>query len=378
MCDTFGVINNKYALFAKNSDRSPNEPQVIQFIRRHKNKNKKLKTTYIEIEEVEEVYSILISRPSWLWGCEMGVNEYGLCIGNEAIFTKGKYNKTGLTGMDLVRLALERCKTSKEAKDLIIELIKKYNQGGNCGYDHNFYYDNSFLIMDRNNIYVLETSKDKFNYEKKDMWSISNLVTLDNSNIKEDKLYRYFSGSKIRNKLVKDKLNKDIDVLDAFNILRLHNSNNYIKKGSVKSVCMHAGGIVGDHTTSSMVIKVDKNIDIYFTGTSLPCKSVFKQFRFNDKVLYPVMLDNNPKYWYEQEFIKRKIDSKKISSNYYQKREEYEQRIINTNISLKEQLKLERELNNILLSSQDKIKKGIYYRKYFKKKNKLLKENYYA
>lgn len=378
MCDTFGVINNKYALFAKNSDRSPNEPQVIQFIRRHKNKNKKLKTTYIEIDEVEEVYSILISRPSWLWGCEMGVNEYGLCIGNEAIFTKGKYNKTGLTGMDLVRLALERCKTSKEAKDLIIELIKKYNQGGNCGYDHNFYYDNSFLIMDRNNIYVLETSKDKFNYKKKDMWSISNLVTLDNSNIKEDKLYRYFSGSNIRNKLVKDKLNKDIDVLDAFNILRLHNSNNYIKKGSVKSVCMHAGGIVGDHTTSSMVIKVDKNIDIYFTGTSLPCKSVFKQFRFNDKVLYPVMLDNNPKYWYEQEFIKRKIDSKKISSNYYQKREEYEQRIINTDMSLKEQLKLERELNNILLSSQDKIKKGIYYRKYFKKKNKLLKENYYA
>ena len=91
MCDTFGLITKSNKIFAKNSDRSPNEPQVIQFIKKHKNKNKEVKLTYITIDEVKEVNSILISRPSWMWGAEMGVNEYGLCIGNEAIFTKGKY-----------------------------------------------------------------------------------------------------------------------------------------------------------------------------------------------------------------------------------------------------------------------------------------------
>ncbi len=39
----------------------------------------------------------------------MGVNEKGMVIGNEALFTKVKQEKApGLIGMDLLRLALER------------------------------------------------------------------------------------------------------------------------------------------------------------------------------------------------------------------------------------------------------------------------------
>ena len=194
MCNTFGVIGSN-KIFGKNSDRRPNEIQILEFIPKHKTKEKTIKTNYTEIPQVESVYSVLLSRPVWLWGAEMGVNEHGLVIGNEAIFTKGKYNKTGLTGMDLVRLAPERCKNTHEAVSLIKELIKNYGMGGNCGYDHNFYYDNSFLIMDRKNIIVLECSNNKFSIKETKMTNISNCLSINNKEIKEDKLYKYFPKS---------------------------------------------------------------------------------------------------------------------------------------------------------------------------------------
>lgn len=53
----------------------------------------------------------------------MGVNEYGVVIGNEAVFTKLISKEESLIGMDYVRLALERSKNAKEAVEVIINLI---------------------------------------------------------------------------------------------------------------------------------------------------------------------------------------------------------------------------------------------------------------
>jgi secernin len=91
--------------FAKNSDRQPNEPHIlIQNPIRHYSPGAKLKCTYIDIEQVEETFAVLLLKPSWIWGCEMGCNEFGLNIGNEAVFTREKYGDPCLTGMDMIRL----------------------------------------------------------------------------------------------------------------------------------------------------------------------------------------------------------------------------------------------------------------------------------
>ena len=62
--------------------------------------------TYIEIEQASHTYAVILSKPAWMWGAEMGANEHGVCIGNEAIYTKmasDEDKEEKLLGMDLVR-----------------------------------------------------------------------------------------------------------------------------------------------------------------------------------------------------------------------------------------------------------------------------------
>lgn len=98
-----------------------------------------------------------------MWGAEMGANHYGICIGNEAVWTKMMsldYDlKERLLGMDLVRLGLERSKTALEGLNIITGLLEKYGQGGLCSDSiKDFTYHNSFLIVDKNEAWVLETA----------------------------------------------------------------------------------------------------------------------------------------------------------------------------------------------------------------------------
>jgi len=86
MCDTLVALpnstSNKTLLFAKNSDRDPNEAQFpVIFEGGNHSSNEKVKCTYIEIPQAARTYKILLSKPFWMWGGEMGANEYGVVIG---------------------------------------------------------------------------------------------------------------------------------------------------------------------------------------------------------------------------------------------------------------------------------------------------------
>ncbi|KAF1495206.1 Secernin-1, partial [Megadyptes antipodes antipodes] len=156
-CSKDGLV-----VFGKNSARPRDEVQeVVYFAAAAHDPGSKVECTYIEIEQVPKTHAIVLSRPSWLWGAEMGANEHGVCVANEAVVTREPASESeALLGMDLVRLGLERGATAKEALDVIVALLEEHGQGGNYYEDgsscHTF--QSAFLIVDRNEAWILETS----------------------------------------------------------------------------------------------------------------------------------------------------------------------------------------------------------------------------
>jgi dipeptidase len=163
MCDTLVATPTATAsgalLFGKNSDRERNEAQGLEMIpaRRHA-AGARVRLTYIEIDQAPATHALLLSRPFWMWGAEMGANEHGVVIGNEAMHSLvPAQRRRALTGMDLVRLGLERAASAAEAVSVITQLLERHGQGGDCGHLGRFYYHNGFVIADPAEAYVLET-----------------------------------------------------------------------------------------------------------------------------------------------------------------------------------------------------------------------------
>ena len=304
MCDTCGIgpelTGSGISIFGKNSDREADETQLVVSVPSKTYPAKEdLQCTYIAIPQAGSTFAMVLSKPFWMWGAEMGVNEKGVVIGNEALFTKIKPEKTpGLIGMDLLRLALERSANAGEAAQMIIELLKTYGQVGPCGYrDKKFSYMNSFIIMDRQGIIKLETAgRDHALLRLRDHavisngitiakdWDASSLATGTDFNKFSDPLITYFSGSafrKSRNQASILKAKGTMSATDVFSMLRDHFSH-MPSKGFNRDVCMHASDplIRKSQTTGSLVVElhpVDK-FRIFVTGGSAPCLTAFKPF----------------------------------------------------------------------------------------------------
>jgi dipeptidase len=162
-CDSLVALGTATAdgavLFAKNSDRPAGECQpLVQIPAQHHAPGARLRCQYIEIPQVAETARLIGSRPHWLWGCEHGLNEHGVAIGNHTVFSKDSLSGLGLIGMDLVRLGLERARGAAQAVDVISALVEQHGQGGSGYADTDWPYHNSFLIADRREAYLLETS----------------------------------------------------------------------------------------------------------------------------------------------------------------------------------------------------------------------------
>ncbi|XP_076033518.1 secernin-2 isoform X2 [Oratosquilla oratoria] len=314
-CDTFVVLPGKtkgnHVVFGKNSDRPAGEVQEINYIAaQDHSEGSKVQCTYISIDQVPHTYGVILSKPAWMWGAEMGSNECGVCIGNEAVWTKLNDDETDkkekLLGMDLVRLGLERSSTADEAVDVITSLLETHGQGGPCSdTDTELLYHNSFLIADPNGAWILETAGNHWAAEHvtDGCRNISNALSIGT---KIDKMsdgmkekaqsegwwdgtsdfnfaevygdsavsdFRKERGEKLLTSLSED---CSFDQRSMFQVLR----------NKMSGICMTGGGYCTTGSQVSVLVKPDVGRPSchWFTGTPDPSCSVFKPFIFTDNV----------------------------------------------------------------------------------------------
>jgi len=249
-----------------------------------------LRCTWIEIPQVARTNAVLLSRPFWMWGAEMGTNEHGVAIGNEAVFTREPYAATGLTGMDLLRLALERAATAAQAVSVIIDLIERHGQGGGCGHERrSFTYHNSFAVADPGEAWVLETAGRHWATERvaAGVRTISNGLTIPGfAEQHSDRVRTTVSACRTRQALTARAAaagGASPGTLMAG--LRSHGAGRWplysVVNGAMAAPCMHAGGLLAaSQTTASWVSDLRADGAVHWaTGTAAPCTSLFKPFR---------------------------------------------------------------------------------------------------
>jgi secernin len=300
MCDTVLATPDDTAhrimLFGKNSDRERNEAQSVDYFHSADHPPGALvRCTYLTIDQARHTHAVLLSRPFWIWGAEMGANEHGVVIGNEGLHARSPAPQDpALTGMDLLRLALERAMSAAEAVDVITRLLERHGQGGNCGHLSPTYYNNGFLIADPREAFVLETVGREWLTER-----VSGVRTLSNTYSIDERISNphrehigHANARRARSAALLSSHGGRLGVEHLMGVLRDHGPAEHTTPewhpGNAKavSVCMHAGTDERPgQTVASMVSELHESDQVHWvTGTAAPCISVYK----------PLLMDTPP------------------------------------------------------------------------------------
>jgi hypothetical protein len=292
VCDTIVVVTPHGVGFAKNSDRAANEAQVLDWqpAREHPPRGV-VRCTWLTIPQVRRTHAVLLSRPFWQWGAEMAANEHGVLIGNEAVFTRAAVPARGLTGMDLLRLGVERADTAERAAAVIIDLIAQHGQGGGCDHEQaGFAYFSSFLIADRRRAFVLETAgREHAVQEVVGARTISNGLSIPGfAESRRDGLKTWAAQARDRRALTQAAAQAVRTVADLLPLLRAHGpagpgaaaapvTYSWLN-GAMGGPCMHAGGLAAAaQTVASWAAWLSPAGDAHWvTGTAAPCTGLFK------------------------------------------------------------------------------------------------------
>lgn len=294
MCDTLVARTGDGIIFAKNSDRDPNEAQIVRWYRAADHPaGTELACTWTSIPQAAHTHAVALSQPWWMWGAEMGANEMGVVVGNQAVFTRGRTSPNGLLGMDLVRLALERADSAEDAVEVIVELLERHGQGGSCSHEHpGFRYDNSFLVADPSGAIVVETAGRAWATETVSGRgrSISNGFTIAPfAKAHADPVRARVARCATRRSRTEAAATSANGVADMFAALRDHGDDPTPRfarlNGALGAPCAHAGGrATSTQTTASWVADLRGDPLHWVTATSAPCTSIFKPLAVDEEV----------------------------------------------------------------------------------------------
>ena len=298
-CDTLVLTSkitaNKQNTLCKNSDRPLGEAQPLCFYERSEGK-----------------YAVLGSRPYWMDGFEMGANEKGLFIGNEAEGSRmPKEAEEGITGMAMLRIALEKAAAAREAIDVIADLLKEHGQNANAHPTMDRRYENTFILCDPKEAWVMETAGREWAAKKvEDFAAVSNcyqitddydlcsegmeLLVTDNRWLRPGEKVNFAKAftapadrqrnSVARMRRMQKLVTEKMTVKDMQKIFRDHFEGELNEPrfgscyGNFVTICMHAltGGIDSSQTAASMIMSYDERWKFKFLwAAGLPCLSVY-------------------------------------------------------------------------------------------------------
>jgi dipeptidase len=304
-CDTLvatgTATTDRSVIFAKNSDRLPDECQHLKiYPARDWAREAMVRCQYVTMPQVRHTFRVLGSQPFWLWGFEHGLNERGVAIGNEAIWTRAPRQEVGLLGMDLIRLGLERGATAREALDIMTALLEQHGQGGSPRHNdpRAACYDCSFILADPSEAWVLETSgRDWVARRVQGVYSISNVPCLGSDfdlasaalrarpgldfarDLGEYTAHPQTSGRTrcARSRQLLQQSTGRIGVADMMSFLRDHGGSNETQSPAAvaPTICVHPGT---GQTAASMVAHLHRDGVIAWCSLVTPCSSIFLPF----------------------------------------------------------------------------------------------------
>ena len=325
MCDTIAVPGSharaSSAWLAKNSDREGDEAQHTEVVAARSASIASQRCTALTIPGAPAA-ALIVSRPTWMWGAEMGVNEHGLAIGNQAVFTRLPVAAWGLSGMDLVRLALERARSAAGGVEVLVALLADHGQGGPCSLtDPRFRYHNAFLLQDRREAWWLETAGPYWAAARVEApTTISNGLRMGPeasamhpqaqeeayrrgwwdgerpfsfSAAFEKPMMSFLAGARERQACTMGQLRRDwggVSDLTLRGALRDHGASGPRGGWRLSAPCSHSSALptrLHGQTTASMVVRLDPGLPaVLSTGTPAPCLGVFKPVSWETPGVY--------------------------------------------------------------------------------------------
>jgi secernin len=153
------ATGNGQTIFGANTHRPASEAQTLRLVRgRTFAAGETLQTPFVSLPQVRQTCTVLAAGPPGMWGYLQGINDHRLAVACSDWQSRLRRDRPGLLGPDLVRLALERAQSARQAMEVLTDLIVRHGQGLFSGSPEGDAGDHIFLVADAAEAFAVEAA----------------------------------------------------------------------------------------------------------------------------------------------------------------------------------------------------------------------------